>query len=423
MLDSARVMSFSDACELVGSVLDGAARRDIVSRLATARDFASALRRLRDAMTSGAWTTSSGRVQLQRMLDAYDAKTRGEGFNVLHDWDGIADEVNPQTIPVDVLDFLIEKRGSEAVDRAALSMLIDYYFLYVLALLSLRIWDNDDADGSLERLHVLLDDLQGPNGSGHRFATDAETLILIATSHYEMNESGFASLLERVRTLSQGHRTNVAIGHAVSMGCHLRFGLRATYAGDPIAMRNDNAADYPWLGFALATVMNQLDDAGTRGDERDRLVEALLNGLSADARAFVGTHVPLSLAACADERRHLRDGFHARRQQLLDEFERYRPSEQAYSPLSFFFNFSHNIVKGTVIDALMWGDPRPIALNDMLTQRDGGRKKALATTLMDYARAHPNPIGGRLMPAIVYDPVAGRRAFAETLRVLRAIAL
>jgi hypothetical protein len=50
---------------------------------------------------------------------------------------------------------------------------------------------------------------------------------------------------------------------------------------------------------------------------------------------------------------------------------------------------------------------------------DGG-KKALATTLMDYARSSPDRIGGRLMPAIVYDPIAGRRAFANTLRDLRA---
>ncbi len=36
-------------------------------------------------------------------------------------------------------------------------------------------------------------------GSGQRFADDAETLMLLATSHYEPGEQGYARLLERVR--------------------------------------------------------------------------------------------------------------------------------------------------------------------------------------------------------------------------------
>jgi hypothetical protein len=283
------MISFADACSLVASLLDGPSRHELVARFAAARDLGSALRQLRGAMTSGVWTCAAGRVRLQRMLQAYDRKTRDDGFHALHDWDSVADTVNEQTIPVDVLDFLVDERGSDPVDRSALAILLDYYFLNVLALLSLRIWDSGNADGDLDRLNALLRELQGPNGSGQRFAADAETLLLIATSHYEMNERGFTSLLERVRTLNARHRTNIAVGHAASMGCHLRFGLEATYASDPIAMRNDNTADYPWLGFALATLMSEyagLHANGTTSDERDALVEALLNGLSADARAY-----------------------------------------------------------------------------------------------------------------------------------------
>jgi hypothetical protein len=43
----------------------------------------------------------------------------------------------------------------------------------------------------------------------------------------------------------------------------------------------------------------------------------------------------------------------------------------------------------------------------------------LATTLMGYARANPHKIRGRLMPVIVYDPAAGRRAFSITIRKLK----
>lgn len=97
--------------------------------------------------------------------------------------------------------------------------------------------------------------------------------------------------------------------------------------------------------------------------------------------------------------------------------------ERRYSPLAFFFNFSHNVVKGTVVDALLRGAPWSVTLNDLLSGvADLGSpldtRADLANTLMKYARAAPNRIRGRLMPVIVYDPQAGRRAFAITMRKL-----
>ena len=50
---------------------------------------------------------------------------------------------------------------------------------------------------------------------------------------------------------------------------------------------------------------------------------------------------------------------------------------------------------------------------------DDAAKQTLATTLMGYARANPHRIRGRLMPVIVYDPAAGRRAFTVALQKLR----
>ena len=41
------------------------------------------------------------------------------------------------------------------------------------------------------------------------------------------------------------------------MGSHLRFGFEATYGRDTVVMRDDNVADYPWLCFALATLMRE----------------------------------------------------------------------------------------------------------------------------------------------------------------------
>jgi hypothetical protein len=98
---------------------------------------------------------------------------------------------------------------------------------------------------------------------------------------------------------------------------------------------------------------------------------------------------------------------------------------EAYSPLSLFFNFSHNVLKGTIVDALMRGQPWRVSFNDLLTSLPAASppadRLALATTLMAYARHNPHRINGRLTPVIVYDPPAGRRAFSVAVEKLNAI--
>lgn len=419
-------LSFDRACRLAGAALQGPARRHIVDGVAAARDFEGALLALRDRMQRHVWSIGGWTTDLAAIVETYDSRCREEALNVLHDWDGKADRFNTDSIPVDVLNFLIAQRGTEPPDRAALAILLDYYFLYVLTLFALRIWDEGNADDNLERIAELLDALQGSDGSGQLFAADAETLILIATSHYEPDERGYARLLERVRTLDARHQLGVALGHASAMGSHLRFGFEATYRRDTVVMRSDNVADYPWLCFALATVMDEYArrrDAGIEDGRREALVDGLLNGLSADARAFVG-HPPRALSAHEGERARFATLFHTHKDELLDAFERYRPLTLRYSPFAFFFNFSHNVLKGTVVDALLEGTPWALTLNDLLTgiprdEPDADPRAALATTLMSYARSAPDRINGQPVPAIVYDPQSGAHAFSVTLRKLR----
>jgi hypothetical protein len=419
-----QAIAFQQIATLLDKALSGTLRREIVAEAVQSRSLGRALLRLREGMQEHAWSGASGRITLDRAIRDYDRRSRAEGLHAMHDWDGKADRVNEDSIPVDVLNFTSAQRGDERADATVCAIALDYYFLYVLALLSIRAWDEGDANANLEALERLLGHLQGPHGSGQLFAQDAETLILIATSHFELEERGYHLLLERVRTLNQPHQVRVALGHAVCMGSHLRFGFEATYGRDTVVMRDDNVADYPWLSFSLAVLMREyerLHRSGVGGDERERIVEALLNGLSADARAFVG-EPPRSLAACEAERARFRDTFLRHRAELLDAFEPYRPTERAYSPLSFFFNFSHNVLKGTVVDALLRGTPWRLTLNDLLTSRpraDADRQEALATTLMAYARSAPDRIRGRLMPVIVYDASAGRQAFSVTMRKLR----
>jgi hypothetical protein len=419
-------MRFADACSLVETLLTGTARAAIVADVARSHDFRQALLRLRDSMRSNAWKAGSQPIGLGRVVREYDTATRQDGFHVLHDWDGKADSVNEDTIPVDVLHYVMEQRGADPPDARSLFILVDYYFAHLLALFSLRIWDDGDADENLDRLNVLLQQLQGPTGSGQRFVDNAETLLLIGTSHFEVVEQGYEKLLARVGALNRQHRTNIALGHAVSIGSHLRFGFEATYGRDTLVMRDDNAADYPWLCFALVTAMREygrMRDEGVDGTLRERTVEAILSGLSADPRALIG-RAPASLSGAESDRAEFVRLFGAWRDDLLHEFERHRPTEDSYSPLSFFFNFSHNILKGTIVDALLRGNAWPLSFNDLLTgvpreQPDADSKAELAKTLMRYARANPDRIRGRLMPVVVYDPATGREAFTAAMRKMK----
>jgi hypothetical protein len=417
-------MSFDQACSLVENAVRGPVRKEIVAGSA-GKTLGSSLLALGDAMRANRFRAVGQQIFLDKVITTFDGRTRGEGFHILHDWDGVAQQTNPDIIPIDVLHFLVEQRGAEPPTQIELAILLDYYFMHLIALLTMRVWDDGDPNENFDRLNAMLAELQGPNGSGQQFAADAETLMLIGTSHYEPEEWGYGRLLAKVRTLDEPHQFRIGLGHASSMGCHLRFGFEAQCGRDTLALRDDNIADYPWLCFALAAVMGEysrLADAQIENRDRSVIEEAMLNGLTADARAFVGVPPP-SLSDSQAERVRFVDGFMAHKGALLESFQRYRPNDQSYSPLSFFFNFSHNVVKGTVVDALLWGEAWDVSLNDLLTgvPRAGleeGSQQLLAATLMAYARSNPDRIRGHLMPVIVYDPQAGRRAYTVAMEKL-----
>ncbi len=396
-------VTFESACERLETFLKGPIRSQVLEE--------SSISSLRDSFRSNSFPALS----MQRLVRALDERTRRDGFHVLHDWDGKRDQLNEETIPLEVARYAHEHGKDGPSGKTARAILLDYYFFYVVALLPFRAWDEGDANENLDRVSGLLDALQGSFGSGQRFVDDAETLMLVAVSHFEPDVTAYDRLLEKVRALNEDHRTRLALAHAAILASHLRFGFEATYGRDILEMRKDNAPDYPWLLLALETLLTRYA-RGVEGAERDRVVEGLLNGLTPDPRAFVGTP-PASLASFEEERARFRELWETHREALVGEFERHRPSDEAYSPLSFFFNFPHNLLKGIVIDALLRGEPWRISLNDLLTGiPNDPSKSALATTMMGYALKSPDRIRGRLRPVIVYDPKAGRRAFNDTIR-------
>ncbi len=412
-------MSASTFDELAGqleALLAGEMRWEYADHLvSSSTTMGDALGHLRLAMRTHTWSGAGQRASMARSVTSCDQRTRAEGFHALNDWDGIADHVNPEIIPVDVLDFVRRVRGEGQPDSATLSLLIDYYFFHVLSLLALRVWDTGNPDDALGRVGTLVDHLQGRHGSGQPFVADPETLLLIATSHYEPDERGYESLLRQVHDLAPERQLAVALGHAASMGAHLRFGFHATYARSTEAMRDDNVADYPWLHYAADLVLREYErqtSGGAGGPAEAVVVEALFGSLTADTSSLLDSATfSARLGALAGR---LRPAFAA-----LD------PLEAEYSPLSLFFNFSHNVLKGTLIDAMLRGDAWTVSFNDLLAGAAGGgsplgSRAALADTLMGYARRHPQRIRGQLMPVIVYDPTAGRLVHQATMARLEA---
>jgi hypothetical protein len=131
---------FADVCHLIDGLLD--VRADILAFAADGRNLEHALLRLREGMRTHVWHVGARRIDLSVAVADYDGRTRGEeGLHALNDWDGVADRVNDDTIAVDVLNYIVRLRGQDRPDRGVVAILLDYYLMYLLALLSLRGWD------------------------------------------------------------------------------------------------------------------------------------------------------------------------------------------------------------------------------------------------------------------------------------------
>jgi hypothetical protein len=417
---------FARACDALEGALSGPLRTALVETAVRQSNMANALGVVRDGMRSHGWRTREHEVDLGAITGELDNATRAEGFHVLHDWDGKAERVTPNSIAQDVLDLVAEQRGDEPPVREVAAILLDLYFLYVLALVAMRSWDTDAPGAALDRVSGLLHKLQGPQGSGQRFAENAETLLLIATSHYEPNESGYDRMLTRARELPASNRTAMALTHAQAMGGHLRFGYEVTYGKDLKAMRDDNGADYPWLCFGLAGLMDEYErtmGADPESLDRARVIEGLINGLTPDPDAFLA-RPPASLAPHLAEYSRFQEAFGRHQADLLSAFETHRPRDRGFWPLAVFFNFSQNVLKGLVVHSLLKGQPGRIGLNDLFTGMPRtevveAEKLAVSRTLMAYARINPDTIRGRLSPVIVYDPVVGRQYFGGAMRAIK----
>src|SRR5688572_12697659 len=149
-------ISFEQACALIGGALQGPVRREIVAGL-SGKTLGASLLALRDAMRANRFRAVGQQIFLDRVITSFDGRTRADGFHILHDWDGVSQQSNPDIIPVDVLHFLADQRGADQAGDTELAILLDYYFMHVLSLLTMRVWDDGDPNENFARIDTLLE--------------------------------------------------------------------------------------------------------------------------------------------------------------------------------------------------------------------------------------------------------------------------
>ena len=399
----------------------------MLAAVAAAGDAAAVLATLRRSMRAHTFATASQPVSLRRAVDTLDSLTRHEGLHVLHGWDFRTHRRPDEIAPVLLLDYCVRVGVPPARVTDVAAALLDQYWTALLALFVVRAWDEGDVNANFDRITGLLQAVNGPDGSGRPIVNDAESLLVLAVAYYHPEEHAYDDLLAKVWRLDATHALRVALPAAAILGSHLRWGLRFMYQKDVGRMRDDNIVDYPWLLFAVAILMREyarLHASGVHSPQRKRVVEALLDGLSADPWVFTGK-APAFLAAHLAVHTELRESLARHRDDLLAEFEQIMPSTKAYSPMGLGCNFLSNAAVATAAVALD-DDTRFPSLNALFTRERAdapvpGPTEQFALRLMQYA-SDPTRLGAGGAPLIVYDPYDSVHYYNTVVRTLREIA-
>jgi hypothetical protein len=424
---------FDSLCTTLESVLDGPGRGEIIDRVTRGGGLNVSLRRLRAAMAKHGFEGLPR--DFARIVQRMDQRTRQDGFRVLHNWDPQKNRFTDDLVPALMIDFFERADPQHPDEGVSVAILLDYYFLHLLSLAAMRAWDTEDPGAALDRVTRLLGLLQGPDGSGHRFVADAETLMIYALSQFHPEEHAYDRVIERTRMLPRGNEVAFARVSAAVLGAHLRWGFRLMYDQDVSRMRADNVGDYPWLLYTVTVLLRAWAESGDEAEhaeERRGLASSLLLGLTADPWAFTGRPPPAlePFAELYDECRGLLQSHGAR---LLDELEELRPTKESYAPLSFYFNFPHNALVAILTLALLEGRPQPLSFNDLFEEGDEaaatvaagdgdapsmGPKEVLARALTAFS-GRPERVGYRGALLVAYDPRSAIWTYNQTRRTLR----
>lgn len=411
--DRVRV-TVGEGCEVVARVLEADVRRELIESVADSDGLAPSLARLRRAMRSHAFAPDRAHG-LTRVVQSLDQRTKAEGFHVLESWDFVAHKFADDITPILMLERCTFTGDGRPDDETVLSILLDQYFLSVLGLLVARAWDDPNPNGVFDDVTRLLGML---GESSHRFVDNAATLLILAVSHYHPRETAYDVLIERIATLDDDHRLQFSLACAPVLSGHFRWGLRFMYGRDFGRLRDDNVVDYPWLLFAVRTLVEAYCRTDEHSARRPAILEGLLSGVSADPRAFTDK-APKCFQGRERDHEYIRGALCAKKDELLRDLTNVRPALKSYSPLGFEVNFLCNAHTAMVATALKRPGSQPsldtLLAPGKLTSERGLALEAYAKALMDYAS------GGRAngTPAlIVYDPHDAQHAYNLTLQVL-----
>ena len=412
------------------AILVGDVRSRIIAGLTEGGTAVDWVVSLRTQMESHRFHAGNDILDVGRDVARLDARTSNDGFRALHAWNHESQEFTNDIVPVLMIDFLQRVdapvlQSDGGASRATVAILLDYYLLHLLALCAMRAWDTQNPTATMERLTGLVQQLQGEDGSGHRFVADAETLLIYAISQFHPEEQAYDRIIEKVDRLEGDHPVLFAHASVAVLSAHLRWGFWLMYDRDPIKMRRDNTGDYPWLLNSVLTLAREFSSSVSKGEsveERAAITQSLLQGLAADPYAFIGSPPP-SLMDYVEEYAELEDVLRKHIGHLLEEFEIQKPDKNTYAPLALHFNFPHNAVVATVTLALLEGSPQPLTLNDLfVSEFDTGvneTQKSLAEKLMAFSRGTPDRLGHRGSMLVAYDPLSGLRSFSMTRDTLR----
>src|SRR6476469_9537995 len=144
-------ITYRDACELLEHALADGIRPRILDALEGNDDFARSTTMLRAAMRSHIFPTTGEPLRLHRIVQSFDTRARRAGLHVLESWDYVAQRFADEITPVLMLDRATLDDIPSHKRRAALSVLLDHYFMSVLGLIVARAWDEGDPNENLTR--------------------------------------------------------------------------------------------------------------------------------------------------------------------------------------------------------------------------------------------------------------------------------
>jgi hypothetical protein len=328
--------------------------------------------------------------------------------------------------------------------------LFNLYVVRCLALLCMRLWD-DDASGASARLaqtQAVLDALWTSSPAGQpRLVRDVRWLFPVAMSPTTDSLAGYFGVAQRIAdTFAEADRVETQKAWVQTGAGHLRSQLRHLALQRGVALddkdlvlltRISNALDIALLVEGLVTLLAAYERCRQNGDERRRLAlaSAICQGFSPDPDLFVNRldllgpysmieHLFITTDAAgqavytATGQRHvalLREyaALLARvAQPLYEDWQRSRPVDGRYTPYGVLYGFASNLLELTAFKTLQRDAATQFSMEDAFT--DGGQDKLAwvngwrnlphiapeVVKQFEYPRAFVEDIGARIEQAL-----------------------